>query len=280
MKPATGSRVEELVGQARLEAMPFGTAKEQVMALPQEVVVTVTCSAKHGLDHTLAVAERWARHGRRVVPHIAARLVRSSDHLTEILARLGDAGLSEVFVIGGDAQQPGPYPSAGELIAAMGERPGAPSTIGIGAYPEGHPGIDAEALEEALLAKQPFAAYLVTQICFDPATLGEWIRRARERGVTLPVLVGIPGAVQRRKLMQISLQVGVGGSLRFLTKQGGLVKGLVRSRAFEPTELLRGLEPYASDSQAGIAGFHIYTFNEIAETMKWRTAFASGTAAG
>lgn len=275
-----GSRVEELVGVARLEAMPFGSSEEQVPALPRDVTVTVTCSPKHGLDQTIEVAGLWAQDGRRVVPHVGARMVKSSDHLDELLGRLRDANISEIFLIGGDAERPlGPYSSAGDLITAMGGRAGAPRTIGIAGYPEVHPRIDTETLEEALLAKQPFASYLATQICFDPVTLGEWVWRMRDRGVTLPVIVGVPGSVQRRKLARISLQVGVGGSLRFLTKHGSLIRGLARSRSYEPTEFLRGLAPYVADADSGIAGFHVFTFNEIAQTMRWRTAFANGFAA-
>ncbi len=271
----THSCIEDLVKHARLEAMPFGAAEEQVSALPADVTVTVTCSPKHGLDHTLDVAARWAQGGRAVVPHIAARMVESSGHLDEVLGRLRNAGISEIFLIGGDADRPlGPYGGAGELIAAMSERTEAPRTIGIAGYPEGHPRIDNETLEEALLAKQPFASYVATQICFDPEAFARWARRLRERGLSIPIIVGIPGRVQRRKLAQMSLQVGVGGSLRFLTKHGNVIKGLARSRSYEPGDFLRGLAPYVSEPGYGVAGLHVFTFNEIAETRSWQTAFA------
>jgi methylenetetrahydrofolate reductase (NADPH) len=45
-----------------------------------------------------------------VVPHLAARLVTDRAHLRELLARLGDLDLREVFVIAGDIGQ-----SAGEF---------------------------------------------------------------------------------------------------------------------------------------------------------------------
>lgn len=277
---ATGSRVKDLVQHARLEAMPFGAAQAQVPELPRDVMVTVTCSPKHGVDHTVDVAARWAEDGRRVVPHIAARLVKSTDHLDDVLGRLGRAGISEIFLIGGDADRPlGPYAGAGEFIAAMRGRTEAPHTIGIAGYPEGHPRINTETLEQALLAKQPFASYVATQICFDPETLGRWAQRVRERGVTLPIIVGVPGRVQRRKLAQISLQVGVGGSLRFLTKHGTVIRGLARSRSYEPTDFLRGLAPYVCDPSIGIAGLHVFTFNEIAETARWQAAFAGAGSA-
>jgi methylenetetrahydrofolate reductase (NADPH) len=268
-------RIEDLIPQARLEAMPFGSAEEQVRALPKEVVVTVTCSPKHGLDHTIEVAERWAGDGRRVVPHIAARMVRGADHLSEVLGRLQAAGISDIFLISGDAERPlGPYASSGTLLEVVSAHDAAPKRIGIAAYPEGHPQLDAEALEAALADKQRLATHMTTQICFDPAALVEWLHRMRARGIDLPVLVGVPGAVQRRKLARISLQVGVGGSMRFLTKHGGLIKGLARRRRYEPTDFMRQLAPAAQDPRLGIAGFHMFTFNEIARTLAWGEHFS------
>jgi methylenetetrahydrofolate reductase (NADPH) len=50
----------------------------------------VTSSPARGIDATLALAERLAAHGYRVVPHLAARLVSNRAHLRELLSRIGD----------------------------------------------------------------------------------------------------------------------------------------------------------------------------------------------
>ena len=41
--------------------------------------------------------------------------------------------------------------------------------IGVGCYPEGHPNIADDALVDALQRKQPYADYMVSQLCFDAA---------------------------------------------------------------------------------------------------------------
>ena len=111
--------------------------------------------------------------------------------------------------------------------------------IGIGGYPEGHPLVDEERLLEALRRKQPLTTYIVTQLCFDPAALADWLRRTRAAGITLPVIAGLPGVVERRRLAEISLKSGVGASLRYLRKNGGHLMKLARTRRYDPTPLLR-----------------------------------------
>lgn len=55
------------------------------------------------------------------MPHLSARLVRDRDHLDEVLARLHDAGVRELFVPAGDATDAaGDFNSAADLLAAMG----------------------------------------------------------------------------------------------------------------------------------------------------------------
>jgi methylenetetrahydrofolate reductase (NADPH) len=142
--------------------------------------------------------------------------------------------------------------------------------VGIGGYPEGHPFIADEELDRALLDKQPFASYVVTQLCFDADAILGWISDARRKGLRLPVYVGMPGAVDRKKLLQISLKVGVGDSVRFLKKQSGLIGMLIKPGGYSPDGLLDGLAPYAGDEHYGIAGLHLYTFNQVESTQEWR----------
>ena len=80
------------------------------------------------------------------VPHIAARLVTDGAHLNGILERLASLDDRDIFVVGGDSEQPrGPFSSAGALLAAIRDAKHQFDEVGIAAYPEGHPFIrDAE----------------------------------------------------------------------------------------------------------------------------------------
>jgi methylenetetrahydrofolate reductase (NADPH) len=199
---------------------------------------------------------------------VAARMVRDRGHLDELLDAMGQAE-ADLFLIGGDATPPlGPWSSAVELLPVISEHPQRPSEIGIAGYPEGHPLIDSATLADVLKRKSTLAGYITTQLCFDPEALLAWLRETREGGVTLPVLVGLPGVVDRRRLLEMSMRIGVGPSLSFLRKQRGLRKLLGPSRV-TPDRVYDGLAPFLGDRELNVIGFHYYTFNQLVETWKW-----------
>ena len=261
----------EILSRPRFEILPTEGAEERAGYLPEAAKVAVTCSPGKGIEHTLRFSQRLLQRGFRVVPHVAARLVADTAHLEEILRWFDERSLREIYVVGGDAREPvGPYASALELLVAMSHLEHGVEEVGIGGYPEGHPLIDDEDLDRALLDKQPFASYVVTQLCFDADAILGWISDVRHEGLRLPVYVGLPGAVDRKKLLQISLKVGVGDSVRFLKKQTGLIGMLLKPGSYSPDGLVERLAPYAGDEHYGVAGLHLYTFNQVESTEEWR----------
>jgi methylenetetrahydrofolate reductase (NADPH) len=264
--------VADLLRRPRLEVMPFDGMDQEVMAcVPPEVTVTVTSSPSRGIDATLSVCERLTAHGYRAVPHLAARLVVDDVHLRELLARLDELGLREVFVVAGDIGHPaGRFEGAAALLAAMAEAGHRLEAIGITGYPESHAFISDETTIQAMFDKAPLATYIVSQICFDPDVIGSWIRRVRDRGVELPIYIGLPGPVAAGKLLRVSGRIGLGESARFLGRHGTWVGRLLLPRAYRPERLLERLRPHLADPGNRIAGLHLFTFNEIERTDRWR----------
>jgi methylenetetrahydrofolate reductase (NADH) len=265
--PATEA-IAELLTRPRYEVFPLpGIEDELVRHVPNEVKVTVTSSPSRGLGATLGLAEEVARRGFDVVPHVAARLVTDEEHLREILDQLGEIGVREIFVIAGDAQTPaGKFAGAYDLLAAIAELEHRLERLGISGYPESHPFISDETTIQTMFDKAPHASYIVSQLCLDPSVIAWWIGAVRERGVTLPIYVGVPGVAPRRKLLRISARIGVGDSARLLSKQGGVLTRLLLRGSVGPDYLVEGLIPEIER----IAGFHFYTFNELRETERWR----------
>jgi methylenetetrahydrofolate reductase (NADPH) len=254
---------------ARYEVLPFAKAEHEAAQIQDALRLTVTTSPKHGIDRSLEVGIRLRSLGHAVTLHVAARMVRSESHLHEIVARACDAGIDDFFVIGGDARTPiGPYASAGELLDVLAPLPLRPRLIGIGAYPEGHPLIDPPALRAALARKVTVADYIVTQLCFDRKALLSWLEGLRARGIDLPVYVGAVGPIERRRLLEISMRIGVGPSLRFVRKQHGLSE-LFRRPVDAPTRFYDEVAPHVKDVRWRIAGFHFFTFNEMIATRDW-----------
>ena len=174
-------------------------------------------AATRGLEATLDLTERLTAAGYATVPHISARLVRDRAHLAELLDRLHADGVRELFVLAGDAAEPaGEFPGAVELLEAMGPRRGDFDAIGITGYPESHHLISDEETIRAMFAKAPMATHIVSQLCFDAATISAWIAEVRRRGTDLPIWIGVPGKVPHAKLLRVSMKIGLGESARFL----------------------------------------------------------------
>jgi methylenetetrahydrofolate reductase (NADPH) len=255
----------------RYEILPFGSAESEAAAAPRPLVLTVTCSPRHGVDHTIDVAERLVALGHRAVVHLAARMLRDAQHADAVVERLAAAGLDDVFLIACDGAEPlGPYASALELLPLIAGHPRRPRQIGIAAYPEGHPLIDDATLDAALQRKAREADYLVTQMCFYPAALTRWIGRTRDAGIELPVYLGLPGAVDRRRLLEVSMRVGVGTSISFLRKQQGIRQFLGRPH-HAADHLHEALAPLVGDTGFGVAGLHYFTFNRLNATLAWES---------
>jgi methylenetetrahydrofolate reductase (NADPH) len=256
----------------RYEVLPLTGIADDVRAhVPPAVKVTVTASPSRGLEPTLEVVESLASRGYEAVPHLSARLIRDRHHLEEVMMRLQGADVREVFVIAGDArEQAGEFADAAGLLAAMGEFRDSFREIGISGYPESHQFISDETTIEAMFEKEPMATYIVSQISFDAEVIATWIRRVRERGTLLPVWIGVPGVVDNRKLLRTSLRIGLGESARFLRTHRGWLRAFVLRGRYMPTELLHELAPSFADPAARIGGIHVYTFNELERTERWR----------
>ncbi|WP_248896025.1 methylenetetrahydrofolate reductase [Haloplanus halobius] len=267
--------VAALLTDPRFELMPFDSFGEQMNRLPDGAEIAVTASPQLGLDATVEWTERAAARGYDPIPHLAARYVRDEAHLDAVVGRFVDAGVTDIFVPGGDRDEPvGEFASAHELLVALDDLGYAFEDVGITGYPEGHDFLGDRTLVEAMEKKAPHATYITTQLCYDPEAVRGWIADVRERGISLPVEVGIPGVMDYQRLLSISRKVGVGDSVRFLQKTDGVVsfvRRLIGSRGkYTPDELVDGLAPYAEDPEYGIRGLHIYTFNQVADTEAWR----------
>jgi methylenetetrahydrofolate reductase (NADPH) len=254
---------------ARFEVLPAERPVREAEGLAAPAHLTVTCSPRHGPDESVAVGRRLVELGHTVTVHVAARMVRDRGHVDALLGGIADAGIDDLFLIGGDAPRPaGPYAAAADLLPIVRDHPSAPRTIGIGGYPEGHPKIHPERLLVALIEKSEFADYVTTQLCFDPDAVIAWTDHIRRCGVTLPVLIGTPGAVDRIRLMKMALRLGIGTSLSFLRKQRGWWN-LLGFPASASDRVHDALESCLDDPRRNLAGFHYYTFNELVDTWTW-----------
>jgi methylenetetrahydrofolate reductase (NADPH) len=275
-------RIAPLLRAPRYEVLPAPSAEDAVLRwVPPDLTVSVTASPAKGLEPTLALTERLRGHGYAAVPHLSARLVHDAGHLADIVARLTAAGVTDVFVPAGDADPPaGSFHSALDVLdqlTAMG-RPFA--RVGITGYPESHPKIDDDVTVQAMWDKRHHATYIVSNVCFDAATLRRWILRIRARGVTLPLLVGLAGPLERTKLIRMAAASGVTESARFLAGHADWLIRLGLPGGYRPERLLDRAAVTLADPAAAVTGLHLFTFNQLEQTEQWRRALTERLSAG
>jgi methylenetetrahydrofolate reductase (NADPH) len=263
-----------LLSRARYEVLPTASIVDDVTThLPDGATVTVTASPVKGMETTLDVAERLAARGFDVVPHLAARMIGGRDHLGEITDRLRAAGVTKVFVPAGDAEpEGGSYRNALGLLEDLAAAGNPFAEVGVTGYPESHPAIHDDLTIQAMWDKRHHATQIVSNLTFDPAVLADWVRRVRARGVDLPILIGLPGPVERVKLLRMATKIGVGESARFLAKNGGLFARIAAPGGYDPLRLLGGAASTLERDDMNIAGLHLFTFNQVAETEAWRVS--------
>ena len=275
------ARVAPLLQRPRYEVFPAKSTEETVLEwVPTDLTVTVTASPAKGLDPTLDLTERLTARGYRVVPHVSARLVRDDAHLADIVARLTACGVDDVFVPAGDADPPaGRFDSALALLDRLAEMGRPFARVGVTGYPESHPRIDDDITIQAMWDKRHHAAYLVSNLCFDPATLRHWIRRVRARGVTMPMFIGIAGPVDRARLLRMATKAGVAESARFLTGHTEWLLRLGTPTGYNPGRLLERTGATLADPASAVEGLHVFTFNQVRQTEQWRRSLLDRIAA-
>ncbi len=264
------SSIRRVLGKPKYELIPLKNVLEQAGYLPPGATVSVTASPSKGMMATVDLSIELQNRGFEVIPHLSARLTRDRSELGQIVDRLAAADIRRVFVVGGDVQEAGEFFDGLALLAAMEEMGHGFTEIGIPGYPEGHHIVDEATIEKAVEDKAPFASYITTQMCFTPDAISSWVRSLRARGIEPGVFIGIPGVAELKKLLTLSIRIGVGASSRFLSHNKSLAGKLVRPGGYAPDDLVIGLAPLLAEPGANVHGFHIYTFNQVESTEQWR----------
>jgi methylenetetrahydrofolate reductase (NADPH) len=275
---AAAAALQTALADPIFELLPLKNLPDQIPFLPTGARVSVTASPAKGIDATLDWAARLQADGFRAIPHFSARMIPDRAKLAELLDRARDAGLSQVFVVGGDADEPGEYLDGLSLIQAMTDIGHPFNAIGCPGYPNGHPDIPDGALAQALRDKAPYVAHVTTQMDFDTKAIASWVRARRAEGLAPAVIVGVPGVADPQKLLNIAARIGVKDAKRFLVKNLRFVTGLAKSGGFyKPTGFVEGIAPLLADPDANVTGFHLYTFNAVEATEAWRQSMLDGS---
>jgi len=248
-------------------------------SIPAGTQINVTFLGNEDLQMRLDAASAVARSGFVPVPHISARRLASQAQLEEYLAALQAVGASEhVFVVGGDPTTPeGPYEDSLAVISSGLLQQYGVRSVGVSGYPEGHPGIGDPVLWQAIdgkfavLKEQRLPGSIITQFGFDVAPVLTFAQACRERGIDLPIRVGVPGPAGVKRLLSYAKRFGVGTSTSIAKKYGLSITNLMGTAG--PDSFIRELAESYDPRLHGELKLHFYTFGGLKATADWVTEF-------
>lgn len=248
-------------------------------SIPAGTRINVTYLGNENLAMRLAAVRAVREFGFVPVPHISARRLRSQAELEEFLAMLQSAGASEnAFAVGGDPDRPeGPYEdSLAVLRSGLLQRYGV-RHISVSGYPEGHPGIEDPvrwaAIEGkyAALQEQDLPGAVITQFGFDHEAVLSYVEAVRQRGITLPIRVGVPGPTGIKRLLRYAARFGVGTSAGIAKKYGFSITNLLGTAG--PDRFLKELAAGYDPHRHGELKLHFHTFGGLKATSEWVADF-------
>jgi methylenetetrahydrofolate reductase (NADPH) len=281
--PAEAAQIADLVRRASFEATRPSDAEIAgfaAAAAPGAPVYVSAVPARPPAEQ-LAIVHRLAAAGFEPVPHLAARNFADATALDDHLARLVEAGVRRLLVIGGDRDAPaGTFHHAIEVIESGLPQNRGIREIGIAGYPEGHPRVAATEIDRALAAKIEAAAatglgvHIVTQFAFAPVPILAFIARLRDTGIEAPVRIGLAGPASVATLLRYAAICGVAVSARTLARNAGLAKHLLGANA--PDATIRALAAARAAGALGDVAPHFFTFGGLGATARWAAAVAAG----
>ena len=251
--------------------------------LPPHSVLYVAHVPKASIMDVVKTAGRVQEAGFEACAHIAARRVAGEAELRMALLGLRERGCSRILLIAGDNGAPaGPYAGTVEILKSGVIQECGIRHVRVAGHPQGNKDIELLRLWQALRDKQAFAeqtgvdVQIVTQFGFDGQAIVDWLRELRDRGISLPVHVGLAGPTPLHKLVRYAMLCGIGTSLKAAMSHKGILGGLtdgVKAVDEVLSEFVRGCS--AAD-RAALAGAHLFSFGGCVATARWLNAVAAG----
>ncbi|MDT3557076.1 methylenetetrahydrofolate reductase [Stenotrophomonas maltophilia group sp. msm1] len=276
MPVGTSAHAEAFINAFSLEvsakAMP--ALRAEADRIPRGTVISIPWLASEDDDARLAAVRTVRALGFEPMPHLSARRIGSRTALERFLERAtSEAGVERCLLIAGDLATPaGPFADSASIIeTGRLERFGI-KVVGIGGHPEGHPAMSCDARWQVLERKcqaieaRRMAPVIVTQFAFDAGAVLAWLDALRARGISVPVLVGVPGPASVSRLLRYAAMCGVGASASMLARYGisiGRLLGTAGPEVFVD-RLVKGLT-----SAHGQVSPHFFPFGGVAPSLEW-----------
>ncbi len=226
--------------------------------------MSVTYGAGGTTDkYTLDVAESILETGVTPIAHLTC-VCSDRDKIKDTLARMKSMGIENILALRGDipdgmSQKSLDYSHACDLAAEIKAFGGF--CIGGACYPEGHPESENQKQDIQNLKTKVEAGceFLTTQMFFDNNILYNFLYKAREAGITVPVIPGImpvTNPAQVKRIRSLSGTVLPRRFIQIVDRFGSSPAAMKQAGIAYATEQIVDL--YAN----GIKTVHVYSMNK------------------
>ncbi len=276
-KPA----VEAFLKDYSIEVMPRTAEKVENFRdlLPEGTRVYIAHIEGTPIEDMVATAKRLTADGYKVMPHFPARIIKDKATLANWIAMYqGEADIKQALLLaGGVASAYGDFSDSMQLMeTGLFDQAGF-ERLHVAGHPEGNRDIDktgTAGVDAALHWKNDFQARtdadmaIATQFAFEAGPIIDWANSLKERGITLPVHIGIAGPAKLQTLIKFAIACGVGPSLKVLQKRAMDVTKLLLP--YEPTEVLTQLAAHkATTPDFNISHVHFFPLGGIKTNANW-----------
>lgn len=247
--------------------------------LPVGTRIFIPHLPKTTVEEILGTVRSLKLAGFEPVPHIAARRIASPLELKWLLTALHGQEVQELLLVAGSNDTPvGEYKQCMDVLDAEIFAQFRFKRLLFAGHPGGHPNIDAQQIEAALLRKIQKVAQMgcktavVTQFCFNTEATSQWLHRLRNTGIDVPIYLGIAGPTSFKILRHYAAICGVSVSACQFIKRPLPMWSLFFNA--DPGHFIDALMKQ-SGIRAQIAGFHLFPFGGVIKTIQWAEQYAS-----
>ena len=251
----------------------FDSVKEAIEQIAElsPSFMSVTYGAGGGTSaYTTEIAKRLKGLGVTPLAHLSC-VSSTRERVENELAALREAGVENVLALRGDIsadmESPLVYRYASELVAEIRGR--GDFCIGGACYPEGHPE-SATWMDDMRHLKEKVDAgceFLTTQMFFDNDIFYNFLYRAREAGIDVPIVAGIMPVTNAKQIRRICAISGTALPQRF--------RRIIDKYRDDPAALAQAGIAFATEQIVdlfanGVKGVHVYSMNkpEVAAKIK------------
>ena len=239
------------------------SACEEIAALRPDFM-SVTCGAGGStIGYTLELAENLKKEtDTPVLPHLTC-VAFSKEETLDFIHRCEEAGIENIMALRGDIPEGGrtrnDFEHAEDLIRLIKEN--SDLCVGGACYPEGHPESENKKYDIRYLKQKTDAGldFLTTQMFFDNNIFYNFLYRAREAGIQVPILAGIMPITNARQLERAITLSGTNVPERF--------RAIVDCFGKDPDAMKQAGIIYASEQiidliANGVKHIHVYSMNK------------------